>query len=373
MQERAQDGDIETLATIFYGLAGEGRGHATRACTIVEALRQDHRVVLFAPEHGYEMLRDRYDGTDVEVCEIEGLCFRYDKRGRLAKLRTGWAAFRYLCRLPKLLRQLKQRIEAERPALCLTDFDPALPRACERMGVPYLSVDHQHFLLVSDLSELPRRQRKWADFMSFVVKRYYKRQAQSVVSSFYFPKLKEQYRDVVQTGVLLRKELLATTPTHGEHFCVYLRRFESKPLLDALVASGIPAHVYGLGERKSQGEVEFRPISESSFVDSLSRCAGLITTAGNQLVGEALWLEKPVLAMPEPGNEEQAINAWFVEKSGAGLSRSFDAVTVEDIQTFQRGLETFRKSIDRQRLNGNDKTLETIRQALAEFAKSHAA
>ena len=38
------------MATIFYGLSGEGRGHATRARTIVEGLRKRHKVVVFAPD-----------------------------------------------------------------------------------------------------------------------------------------------------------------------------------------------------------------------------------------------------------------------------------------------------------------------------------
>ena len=44
----------------------------------------------------------------------------------------------------------------------------------------------------------------------------------------------------------------------------------------------------------------------------------VVTTAGNQLVGEVLYLEKPVLAMPESNNFEQFINAFFLEQSGTG-------------------------------------------------------
>ena len=44
----------------------------------------------------------------------------------------------------------------------------------------------------------------------------------------------------------------------------------------------------------------------------------VVSTAGNQLVGEALYLGKPVLVMPERVNFEQAINAHYLEQSGAG-------------------------------------------------------
>lgn len=44
------------MSKILYGVAGEGRGHAMRARTIVEALRAEHEIVIYAPQCAYEML-----------------------------------------------------------------------------------------------------------------------------------------------------------------------------------------------------------------------------------------------------------------------------------------------------------------------------
>lgn len=81
----------------------------------------------------------------------------------------------------------------------------------------------------------------------------------------------------------------------------------------------MPVRVYGLGERPAQGLLDYRPIDALRFVEDLASCTGLVTTAGNQLIGEAIHLGKPVLAMPEPGNYEQHINAHFIRESGAGM------------------------------------------------------
>jgi len=60
-----------------------------------------------------------------------------------------------------------------------------------------------------------------------------------------------------------------------------------------------------------------------------------VTTAGNQLIGEAIHLGKPVLAMPEPGNYEQHINAHFVRESGAGMVVDEpQALTVDALRRF---------------------------------------
>ena len=356
------------MAKIFYGLAGEGRGHATRATTITEHLRREHEVVLFAPDQAFAMLSSRYRHVDgVEVVEIEGPRFRYDRHGRVDKLRTALSTFGYMTRLRRIVGTVVRRMRIDRPDLCITDFDPVVPRAAETLEVPYVSVDHQHFLVVSDFSALPRRSRRWAAAMSPLVRAYYRRQQTSIVSSFHFPPLKRRWRDrVVQTGVLLRPEMEHATPEHGSHLCVYLRRFATPAVLGALKASGIEARIYGVGDHGRDGNLVFQSIDERRFLEDLATCRGLVSTAGNQLVGEAHWLGKPVLAMPEPGNEEQSINAWFVSHSGAGVQHDLDTVTAADVRRFAESADELRNHIDRRRLNGNDATLRAIREALGE-------
>ena len=90
------------MSTIFYSMAGEGRGHATRVRTVVENLRANHRLVLFAPGAAHDLLAPLYAGSEVEVRRIPGLVFHYDTLGRLDHLATARAAVRLssmaLCR-----------------------------------------------------------------------------------------------------------------------------------------------------------------------------------------------------------------------------------------------------------------------------------
>ena len=62
-------------------------------------------------------------------------------------LRTGISSLRYLVRLRELVQRLRRAIDREQPDLIVTDFDPALPRAALDAGVPFVSLDHQHFLV----------------------------------------------------------------------------------------------------------------------------------------------------------------------------------------------------------------------------------
>ena len=143
------------MGRIYYSVAGEGRGHATRVRTVVEELRKEHDVVLFASHVAYEFLDDCYhDADDVEVRQIPGLQFCYNGR-RVSYFQSVRNSLPYLQNLSKLVDWMESLLRSEQPDLIITDFEPALPRAARRVGLPFISFDHQHFLTAFDLSSLP--------------------------------------------------------------------------------------------------------------------------------------------------------------------------------------------------------------------------
>ena len=77
-------------------------------------------------------------------------------------------------------------------------------------------------------------------------------------------------------------------------------------------------------------------------------------------MGEAFYLEKPVLAIPEPGNFEQMINGHFVEQSGCGLSVEMEQVSPGLLRHFMNTLDYYRSNIDPERQNGNKEALRII-------------
>ncbi len=352
------------VAGIVFSLSGEGRGHATRVRTLVEALREEHEITVLAPGDAFAFLAPLYRESDVRVREITGLRFRYRESGRLDTGGTLVGAAHYCRRLPGLVREVEAILTREAPELAVVDFEPTLPRAAWRCGVPVLSVSHQHFLLAYDLRCLPWSLRWHVAYMRWIVWAYGSNQAHSVVSSFYFPPLRPGCRDVTQVGVLLRPELRRTVPERGDYLVAYLRRFAPSQALAALEACRHPVRVYGLGERASRGRLTFHAVSEQGFIEDLAGCAGLVATAGNQLVGEALFLGKPCFVMPEAGNFEQFMNAHFLGKTGAGCWMRLDRVVPEALQQFEQDLDRYAARIERRRLDGLPATLRVIEQFL---------
>ncbi|MBI3832090.1 MAG: teichoic acid biosynthesis protein [Planctomycetes bacterium] len=360
------------MARIFYSMAGEGRGHATRVRVVVEALRAEHELTLFAPGHAFEVLEPLYRHTPVRVVPIPGLLFAYNKRRQVDFLRTTTRSLGFAWRLPALRARITEEIRRDPPDLAIVDFEPALPRAARACGVPFISFDHQHFLVYNDLSSLPRWLRRQAAFMGLAVRCMYRGQAASIVSSFYQPRLKRGCEHVRQIGVLLRDEILRAVPSRQGHLAAYFRRFSIGRELAALKAGarGREVRIYGLGERPAEGPLRFMPMDEPRLIADLASCEGLVTTAGNQLVGEALYLGKPVLALPEPKNYEQYINAHFLGESGAGAWAEMERIEPSAVDAFVGRLDEFRARIDRNLVSGNRAALEAIRAHLPRRAKA---
>ena len=77
----------------------------------------------------------------------------------------------------------------------------------------------------------------------------------------------------------------------------------------------------------------------------MARCRGLITTAGFESVCEAMYLGKPVLAVPVEGHYEQYCNSLDAVAAGAGLAgRHFDIDRlVQFVPSYQSTAPAFRR------------------------------
>jgi len=356
------------MGTIYYGVNGEGRGHATRARAIVEGLRHRHRVIVYANGCAKDMLAPIYQGSDVEVRTIPGVRFRYNTHNKLSLVKSLRHATPYLLSLDSHVATIQRDMDRDQPEMVITDFEPTTGRAAARSGVPFLSVNHQHFLMSYDLSGLPWRLRAYAAFLSPFVNLFYSGQSATIVSSFFFPPLRKGYEHVVQVGTMMRPEVVQARPVRGRHLVAYLRRFATPQLLDALDGAGCEVRVYGLGKQESRGNLVFKDIDVFGFVEDLATSRGLVCTAGNQLVGEALYLNKPVLSMPEPGNQEQEINGTFLARTGCGVMADMERICSSDLRHFLDNLDEYRERIDPTRVYGNPATLAIINAHMSRVA-----
>jgi uncharacterized protein (TIGR00661 family) len=357
------------MAHIAISLCGEGRGHATRIATLAERLRGGHDLLIFTSADAFEFLTRRFaDDPRIRIVAIPGIVFQYSS-GRLDVPRSIATGLDYQAReLGPLVDRMLGELDAFGADLAVTDFEPALPRAAARQGIPLVSVDHQHFLLAYDLSSLPWWLQWQAWLMSHAVWMYVTEATDTVVSAFFRPPLKRGWEHVVQVGPLLRGEVRRAAPSDGGFVLSYLRRHTPFQALAALADGGLPVKVYGLGERDAVGSISFHAIDEQRFVDDLAACRCLVSAAGNQLIGEALHLGKPMLLLPERAHAEQLMNSHFLAGMNCGEFTLLEQVTPALVRGFFERLETFRPALDAVagRIDGTDDVVSVIDHRLSD-------
>lgn len=356
------------MAKIAIGLCGEGRGHATRTMTLLERMPPGHEIRVFTSADAFELLSRLVpaDGP-VRVTEIPGLQFQYTS-GRLDVPRTIVAGFDFqVRRLGPLVSFLESELRSFGADLVVTDFEPAVARAAARLEIPVASVDHQHFLVAYDLGALPRRLQWRAAFIGLAVRLYRIRARATLISAFFRPPLRPGWRHAIQVGTLMRRAVVDAIPREGDYLVSYLRRHTPPAALEALAAAGLPVRVYGLGAREPAGSLSFHAIDERRFVEDLAGCRGLVSAAGNQLIGEALHLGKPMLALPERAHVEQQINSRFLARMGGGEFRALEELSREGVRDFVARLDDHAAAaaLHRGTMDGTPAVLEAIENLLA--------
>src|SRR5262249_32688904 len=111
------------------------------------------------------------------------------------------------------------------------------------------------------------------------------------------------------------------------------------------------------------GNLRYRPFSESTFIDDLRTAGGVIASAGFTLMGEAVYLRRPLLAVPVKKQFEQGLNARCLGREGYG--RGAEEVTEERLGAFLERLPDFRRKLAAYNQDGNKDLLASLRATLA--------
>ena len=354
------------METIAISLCGEGRGHATRICSLIERLERIYEIRVYSYDDGYKFLKDKFSEghPTVTVSRIPGITFQYSG-GRLDVIRTIKTGLEYQAsEVGNLVDQLINELETHNVSLAITDFEPGLPRAAARYRIPLISVDHQHFLLAYELDALPQILQWHAWFIGNAVWMYVSESSETIVSAFFKPKLRSGWEHVVQVGPLLRREITSKVPRDDGYVLSYLRRHTPFSMIEILADCGLPVKVYGLGERESLGQLSFQPIDEYQFVEDLANCRAVISAAGNQLIGEALHLGKPMFVLPERAHGEQSMNSFFLREMTCGDFEYLENVTLDQVKSFLGNLDRYRASLGKVvgQMDGTETVLEIVQR-----------
>ena len=339
------------MAKILYGISGEGSGHSSRAREMLTHLiAQGHEVKAISYDRGYKNL-----SNDFDVHEIVGLTI-VSEDNKVSPLRTvlenlrglkdGVRSFRTTRR--KFFKQLK-------PDCVITDFEPTSAYLANYYDIPLISLDNQHRMRYMDY-ERPNGFSKDARVTETVIRAMVPKPDVSLITTFHFDKPINDHTFLFPP--ILRKSVLDLQPRNDGHILVYATAgFDSLiSLLPAFVRERFL--IYGYNRDEQDGNLHYRPFSQSDFLDDLASAKAVIATAGFTLITEALHLGKPYLALPMQGQFEQVLNAYMLNKLCYGAAAY--ELTGHDIAAFLYHLEDYQEQLRGYPREGNHKIQEFL-------------
>ncbi|HRY53803.1 MAG TPA: glycosyltransferase family protein [Spirochaetia bacterium] len=288
---------------IAISVNGEGRGHLTRIAALARRLEGRQELAFWAPDTILEELGRLFPRAEARPVPLLRIAMRgpgIDLAG------TAAANLGPLVSTGSSVSALAAELEAFRPDGVLSDFEPFLPEAAARLGLPVLQLNHPGILTRFPLTDPASVAAK------LVAARMMGRFDKLLLCSFY----------AGDVGPILRPELLrARRPRREEDFVLVYAR------------EGLAERFRDYAARRGATRFRFFPDPASDYASALASCSAIVAPAGHQTICEALCLGKPIFAVPLAGQAEQALNAQMLRRSGWGDWAPAEA--------FEEGLDRF--------------------------------
>jgi uncharacterized protein (TIGR00661 family) len=337
---------------ILYGVVGEGMGHAMRSRVVLEHLvSQGHEVVIMASGRAVDYLAQRFAGVN----RIHGLHMLYeDNRVRIGK--TLWSnVLAGATGVPKNIAAYFELIGEFKPQVTISDFESWTYLYAKTHRIPILSIDNMQIInrcwhesdIVGALEADFQLARAFVKGKLPFCNAYF-------VTTFFRPRVRKE--DTQLFPPIVRPEILAKTPTKGDHLLVYQTAEGNERLAQTLAQTGLECRVYGMRrdikDDVVDGNLRYRPFSETTFIDDLASARGVVAGGGFTLMSEAVYLRKPMLAVPLRKQFEQVLNARYLEKEGFGLAVE-DHIEGAALSRFVKALPEYESKLAAYAQDGN--------------------
>ena len=324
------------MGKFIFTVQGEGRGHLTQAISLSQ----------IAQEAGHEMIAYAVGSTNMRTIprfftdfigdkpllqyESPSLCYGNGKAVQVGK--TALQAFLKFRTYWKSASELAAFIEQYQPDGIVNFYESitGLYQWRNRSKMPCMSIGHQYLLLNRHFESIPEK--KLDQFFLNLNTQITAIGSKKKLGLSFLPLENDPQRNIEVIPPLLRKEVKDLQAKQGENWLAYLTHYR---LAEDIMSWSIqnpairldcfwdhPKHkeVYQFSEN-----LTFHPINAEKYLEKMSECAGLISTAGFESIAEAMYLAKPTMMVPVPNHIEQMINAFDASNAGAGIAtKTFD-------------------------------------------------
>lgn len=284
---------------IFYAVQATGNGHIARAIELLPYLQKKGQVDVFlsgSNSHLPAALPVAY--------KSKGLSLFYGNKGGLnyAKMLQSFSPLQILKEASSL--------PVDKYDLVINDFESITSLACKLKKVRSIGLGHQ----ASFKSNYTPRPNKKEVLGEFILQNY-------ASASDYIGLHFENYDSFIHAPVI-KEQVLKADPTNKGHITVYLSHYSDEVLEQYFSKfTSVQFQVFSkkIKQPIQQSNIQWMPISNDGFTQSIIDAAGVITGAGFETPAEAMYLKKKLLCIPIKGQYEQLCNAAALEKLGVSI------------------------------------------------------
>jgi uncharacterized protein (TIGR00661 family) len=357
---------------ILYGVCGDGMGHAMRSAVVARHLENvGHRVNFASSGSALNYLSKMWPG---QVTRVAGLTTVVHKNGIAPEATVAVNALAQVFALP--LHALSfLSVSYDRPDVVVSDFDPWTARYAWLTGTPLVAVDNVHFMNRCDhpaeavLSDLNA-----AALMFPTVENMVPGASEYLVTTFVNAPVRKS-RTSLHLPILRPEVLAAKCATDNGHIVAYFNdRSDHEARTAALSQVGVPVRLYGQKGRTTEttyGNLTLCPFSDASFIADMANCRAVIGGAGFTFMTEAIYLGKPMLALPFRGQFEQILNANYLQLLGYG--ERCCALTGDAVRSFLGRVPFYADRLRSFVHDGNSELLTSVVRAIHMAAPRRAA
>jgi uncharacterized protein (TIGR00661 family) len=297
---------------ILYAIQGTGNGHISRARDIIPVLQKKGEVDILV------------SGTEADVAlpypikyKFKGLSFVFGKKGGIDLLATYKKG-----NLKRLYNEIKS-LPIEDYDIVINDFEPVSAWACKLKRKVCIGLSHQAAVINK---KSPRPKKK--DIVGSTILKNYAPVTEEF--GFHF----EKYDKNIFTPVI-RAQVRNAKPSDDGHYTVYLPAYSDGRIINVLSSiKDIRWEIFSKHASKAYtiGAITVSPICNESFINSMTRCTGIICGAGFETPAEAIYLNKKLLCIPMKGQYEQQCNAAALKKLGITVLKNLKEKHIKTIQ-----------------------------------------
>ncbi len=342
------------MTRVFYGVAGEGKGHALRSAAIIEELKKSHSLHIFSHGQGYAYLRQFYP-----VTRILGFHMYYHNNTVSSFLTTFINLAKFLFMVLASLKYPYYFLK-EKPTVAITDFEPFLCYWSKLFNVPCISLDNQHSITDTVVDNVPH-QFFARIYSQAVINLFLPSPSKTIINTFFPEEVKNN--NIILVAPIIRKEIREKKPAKKGHILVYQTSQSYKKMFPVLKSVPKQFIIYGFDKECIDANLVFKNFNIDQYIEDLRTADAVIINGGFTVLSEALYFKKPIFAIPIKRQYEQILNAYYLQKLNYGVA--VKNITLSAFTDFIKNKKVYETNIKKIKWDNNKRLFEVLGKLLS--------